>query len=288
MADDDLYGGDNDDLNVCKVYSVEDQFTAFVQFLLAVFALASLYIKRQQEQPRRKFWTWFLDVSKQGIGAVYAHVLNMVIAAIIAANVRGEYELKDECAWYAINYLIDTTLGLVLSILFLRLLDWVANERDWVSLKHSGVYQGVDGMWHWWHQLTAWMIVLTVVKVIICVFMWLTSPLLAKWGGIFFEPLQGNIRFELLFVMIIFPGFLNVLYFWVIDSFLRAEKHHAGAHEPEPHVEIGSIDGGLDSKNESLVPKSENAQSSEKKMTISNGIDSGYVQPIVPTTPEFV
>jgi hypothetical protein len=63
---------------VCKVYDSEDFFTIFVQLLLAFFALMSLWFKRQSERPKRKFKTWFLDVSKQGLGACYAHVLNMV------------------------------------------------------------------------------------------------------------------------------------------------------------------------------------------------------------------
>lgn len=62
----------------CKVYDSEDFFTVFVQMMLAAFALLSLWFKRQGETPRRKFRTWFLDISKQGLGACYAHVLNMV------------------------------------------------------------------------------------------------------------------------------------------------------------------------------------------------------------------
>lgn len=72
-ADDDQYGEE-----VCRVYDKNDFFTVFVQMLLGVVALMSLYIKRLQEVPRRTFNTWFLDVSKQGFGACYAHVLNMV------------------------------------------------------------------------------------------------------------------------------------------------------------------------------------------------------------------
>ena len=65
-------------VKVCKVYDSEDFFTVFVQLLLAFFALMSLWFKRQSETPRRKFRTWFLDCSKQGVGACFAHVLNMV------------------------------------------------------------------------------------------------------------------------------------------------------------------------------------------------------------------
>ena len=90
VAQDDYFNDYQDDVNaqevaeqvvkICKVYDSEDFFTVFVQLLLAFFALMSLWFKRQSETPRRKFRTWFLDCSKQGVGACYAHVLNMVRA----------------------------------------------------------------------------------------------------------------------------------------------------------------------------------------------------------------
>ena len=83
MADEDYYDNDEDD--VCKVYDKDDFFTVTVQMLLALLALLSLWFKRQQERPRRTFTTWFLDISKQAIGACYAHVLNMVRADLLLA-----------------------------------------------------------------------------------------------------------------------------------------------------------------------------------------------------------
>jgi len=219
----------------CKVYDGNDSFTAWVQIFLATFALGSLWFKRMREKPRRKFQTWFMDVSKQGIGAVYAHLLNMLVAAVIANNHRAEDEdrLDDECAWYAINYLVDTTFGLVLALVFLKGLDYIANQRNWESLKNSGVYFGPEKWTHWRDQVIAWVAVLTVVKLVLLYFMWIFSAFLAFWGRILFKPMQSNIRFELIFVMIVFPGFLNVIYFWVIDSYIKAHDNHAHAHEPE-------------------------------------------------------
>jgi len=80
-------GEENDDVwalfnqkdeRACKVYDGNDFFTVFVQILLAIAALLSLYLKRMKEVPRRTFSTWAMDVSKQGVGACYAHVCNMV------------------------------------------------------------------------------------------------------------------------------------------------------------------------------------------------------------------
>ena len=235
-ADDDAIGGDDfyveEVEQVCQIYSTEDAFTSFVQAMLALFALASLWIKRLQEKPQRKFLTWFLDVSKQAFGACYAHVLNMIISAIIAGNAGGN-TLTDECAWYAINYVIDTTLGLVITIVFLDWLERLANHFNWVALKNSGVYVGKEGICHWVWQMVAWIVILTLVKLIICVVMWLFSTPLAYIGGVLFAPFQSNIRFELLFVMIFFPGVLNIIYFWITDSYLKAGKEHAGAHNDD-------------------------------------------------------
>jgi hypothetical protein len=70
--------GSSSSSSTCKVYDKSDFFTIAVQLMLAFMALASLYWKRLHERPRRTFRTWFLDVSKQGFGACYAHVMNMV------------------------------------------------------------------------------------------------------------------------------------------------------------------------------------------------------------------
>jgi hypothetical protein len=69
------------DDRTCKVYDNDDFFTVLVQLVLAAAALGSLYLKRMREVPRRTFTTWALDVSKQGVGACYAHVCNMVCRA---------------------------------------------------------------------------------------------------------------------------------------------------------------------------------------------------------------
>jgi STIMATE family len=157
--------------------------------------------------------------------------------------------LQDQCAWYGISYLIDTTLGLVLAILFLRVLDHYANERDWVHLMHSGVYTGERGLLTWAVQVVAWIVILTIVKIIIYLFMWLASEPLAWMGAILFAPLQFNIRFELVFVMILFPGLLNVVYFWICDGYLKAKKEHTDAHEND--------ETGLEDKKEALMEQQE-------------------------------
>jgi hypothetical protein len=169
--------------------------------------------------------------------------IKQMVAAVISQNIRGESKLEDQCAWYGMSYIIDTSLGLVIAIVMLRWLDQVANARKWGALMNSGVYTGNDAVPHWMAQVAAWIFILSIAKVVIYLFMWIFSGALAIAGAILFAPLQGNIHFELVFVMILFPGVLNVIYFWIADGYLKAKKEHTAAHEPD----------GLQDKREALV-----------------------------------
>lgn len=257
-----------DEVKICKIYDKEDFFTVFVQLLLAAFALGSLWIKRMREKPKRKFLTWFLDVSKQGIGACYAHVMNMVIASLISNNSRGDLVLEDQCAWYAMSFLIDVTIGLIFSIIFLGILDRMANARNWTTLKDSGVYVGDDALLHWIHQVLAWLVIQTLVKVVVYLFMWAFSAPLAWIGGVLFAPFEGNIRVELVFVMILFPGILNVIYFWISDSYLQAKEGTAGVHE--------DIDENAAEKKASLLTEEEKAEDSNQSNTPWTNLDEKH------------
>lgn len=125
------------------------------------------------------------------------------------------------------------------------MIDNVANDRDWVHLKHSGVYTGPNGWKSYVVQVLAWLWIQTVVKIILYFFIWAFSDLLAEFGAFLFKPLQSNIRFELVFVMILFPGVLNCIYFWIADSFLKAKKDApGGAHEVQ-NDESGKTDALL-------------------------------------------
>jgi STIMATE family len=233
---------------ICKIYDHEDLFTVIVQMVLAAAALLSLWIKRMSEKPRRTFQTWFLDASKQGFGACYSHVLNMAIASIVSNIVNENASLNDECAWYGISFLIDTTLGLAMSIMLLNVLDGCVDQIGWSSFRNSGVYTGASIFTQWVHQVMSWLLILTLVKLIMYFFIRYFSEPLARIGILLFKPLQRNIRFELLFVMIFFPGFLNVIYFWIADHYLKARVVPTGSSkEPNECTPLASNQPVVDS-----------------------------------------
>ena len=162
-------------------------------------------------------------------------------------------------------YLIDTTLGLVLAIWGLKILDVLAQKYDWASLKHSGVYEHNGRVYwdHWILQVFAWLVIQTIVKLIIYFFMVAASSPLAYVAGVIFAPLELNIRFELVFVMILFPGVLNIIYFWIADSYLQAGADETDAHEEDPN------ETQLTEKKESLLTDDD-----KKEATAAEGASS--------------
>jgi len=58
--------------------------------------------------------------------------------------------------------------------------------------------------------------------------------------------------------MILFPGLLNVVYFWIADHFLKAKAEHTDAHEQSEEME---------QKKESLLTDDEKVATDSKMWT---------------------
>jgi len=76
----------------CKL--MEGLFADVVQLLLGAVAVSILVCKRYRERPRRPWRIWFMDVSKQGLGALFAHVLNIMISTLLSWNSTCSDEVR--------------------------------------------------------------------------------------------------------------------------------------------------------------------------------------------------
>jgi len=101
-------------------------FSLFVQGALGLLALLSLVYKRWREKPRRPYKIWFFDVSKQVVGAVILHILNLLMSmlssgkfdavkaapAYIAPGPDGDEQLQQPngCSFYLLNLAIDVRI----------------------------------------------------------------------------------------------------------------------------------------------------------------------------------
>eukprot|EP01062_Namystynia_karyoxenos_P082469 TRINITY_DN9299_c0_g2_i1.p2 TRINITY_DN9299_c0_g2~~TRINITY_DN9299_c0_g2_i1.p2 ORF type:complete len:312 (+),score=59.38 TRINITY_DN9299_c0_g2_i1:85-1020(+) len=105
-----------------------------MQFLLLFCALAGLLWKRQREARRgeqRPLSVWVLDVSKQGFSGGAAHASGMLWAVILqGAAVSSPRAFTSECSWYLVVFVVDTTLGVVVTIALHKLIvAWVRRTR---------------------------------------------------------------------------------------------------------------------------------------------------------------
>ena len=100
-------------------------FGYFIQGLLGVVALIGLFFKFHIEKHdvthvARNFKEWVFDASKQAIAAAVTHVFNIFLAMIMAhIKISKDPSVHpDQCAWYFINFCIDTFFGIALVFFF--------------------------------------------------------------------------------------------------------------------------------------------------------------------------
>ena len=212
---------------VCQL--INNDFSILIQIILGVFALVSLGVKRISENPRRPLNIFIYDVSKQVIGALYAHGLNLVIAIHVTNyNNKDNQDNKnnDQCMWYFINFIIDVFLGMTLSWLFLKLTNYIAVKKKYPFLI-SGKYLITKYYCNLSYclQLIIWLMIITIVKLILFYGVLIPfSSSLATIGTTILSPISNNDEVELIIVMIVVPFSLNIIQFWIQDTFLKHDN----------------------------------------------------------------
>lgn len=199
---------------------ITDAFSKMIQLILGFIALGTLFIKRELEEPRRSLETWFLDVSKQGFGALLIHVLNIILSQTMADYVSKDV---DECGLYFFAFLFDATLGTLVLLYLLKKVEHLAVNKGWTSLEESGHYGNPPDYRVWSMQLLAWLGMIIVMKLLMLLPTALAIKPLAMFATWIFSIFSGHRHFELVFVMIIGPGIINSVQFWITDSFLKKD-----------------------------------------------------------------
>ncbi|GAB9472770.1 hypothetical protein Gpo141_00009940 [Globisporangium polare] len=208
----------------CKLLS--GGFAALMQVMLGFIAFSVLILKRYHEVPQRPLAVWGFDASKQMVGAGFAHVANLLIAILLYQHqVDAEQVMKgvDQCAFYFVNFTMDTTFGVFLNWVFLGAFMLLATRFQWTSVMVTGDYGNPIRIRNWLAQLLSWILIIFLTKLVIAIFIVaLEKPLgaIAMWV---FTPLQPYPRVELALVMIACPVLMNALQFWIQDSFLKKD-----------------------------------------------------------------
>ena len=197
-------------------------FSAFIQVVLGVCAVSSLWVKRCLEQPKRDFVIFRYDVSKQIIGSMYAHGLNMIIAISVSAH----HSSSDECVWYFVNFLMDVLLGVPLNYVFTLLFKKQVVKYNFTQLNFGDYLHSTNIInKSFILQLFCWLLIITISKCLLVLSIVLPfGDGLYSFGEDILSPISRNEDVELIFVMIVIPMGLNILQYWVQDNFLKGHS----------------------------------------------------------------
>jgi hypothetical protein len=94
-------------------------FALITQALMGVVVVGSLVLKRQRERPKRPWKIWMLDISKQMLGQLFVHTLNVFLSWLGSRASAGE---DNPCSLYFLNIAVDTTLGVLFIYYSMRFL----------------------------------------------------------------------------------------------------------------------------------------------------------------------
>lgn len=237
-------------------------FAILVQIALGCLAISSLVYKRWRERPQRPVKIWFFDVSKQVFGSVLVHAANVFMSMLTSGKFeikvldpvavavgtkmmkrameygilspRGEDEYTpNPCSFYLLNLAIDTTLGIPILILLVRLLSkgllYTPLGQPPESLQ-SGNYvpsdspPGTKPRWGWWFkQSIIYFIGLLGMKFCVLI-IFMVFPWISRIGDWALGWTEGNEKLQIIFVMMLFPLIMNALQYYIIDSYIKKDE----------------------------------------------------------------
>ncbi|ROW11360.1 hypothetical protein VMCG_01206 [Cytospora schulzeri] len=246
-----------DDQSECRLLG---SFALFVQLALGGLAMLSLVYKRWRERPQRPVKIWFFDVSKQVFGSVLVHVANVFMSMLTSgrfsvtvepasvATMRtvsmmmlrrmapedapppGDDFTPNPCSFYLLNLAIDTTLGIPILIVLLRiftsLVSYTPLGKPAESIQ-SGNYGNPPKVWWWLKQSVIYFCGLFGMKICVLV-IFLTMPWISRVGDWALSWTEGNERVQIVFVMMLFPLIMNALQYYIIDSFIKKQASKDG------------------------------------------------------------
>ncbi|KAF5125299.1 Vacuolar membrane protein [Metarhizium anisopliae] len=228
-------------------------FALIVQAALGALALLSLVYKRYRERPQRPLKIWFFDVSKQVFGSVLVHIANIFMSMLTSGRFSIKLEpgavqarsddpyVPNPCSFYLLNLGIDTTLGIPILIILLKIITGLVAltplGKPFESIQ-SGNYGNPPSSWWWLKQSVIYFCGLFGMKICVLI-IFIVMPWISKVGDWALSWTEGNERLQIAFVMMIFPLIMNALQYYIIDSFIKMkEPEHERLPSDEPDHDI--------------------------------------------------
>ncbi|MCJ1314186.1 hypothetical protein MMC25_007866 [Agyrium rufum] len=226
-------------------------FAIFIQSSLGLLALLVLVFKRWRERPQRPLKIWAFDASKQVVGSALLHLANLLMSMLssgqldVSVAAQG-VATENPCSFYFLNLAIDTTVGIPILVVLLRLLTHgfvltpLGNPPESIQ---SGNYGDPPKATWWAKQCLIYFIGLLGMKAFVLLFFKM-CPWIVKVGDWALRWTDGSETLQVIFVMLVFPVIMNALQYYIIDGFIKNQK--PSDHEPIPSDDGNSSHHGRD------------------------------------------
>ncbi|KAH7118933.1 FK506-binding protein-like protein 2 precursor [Dendryphion nanum] len=289
---------DKDDNGECHLLG---SYALLVQGALGLLAVSSLVVKRLRETPRRPLKIWFFDVSKQVFGSVLLHLANILMSMLssgkfdVAAKTQATTQLAEPdeagkqpnpCSFYLLNLAIDTTIGIPILVLLLKLLHKafaltpLAKPQESIR---SGNYGHPPRATWWLKQSLIYFLGLLGMK--FCVFLiFQLLPWIAWVGDWALRWTEGNEAVQITFVMFIFPLIMNAMQYWIIDGFIKEPTSVEGRYS----VAAGEESDEEDEDDDAWLERQRRGRMSGDSERSENERDRDEVEPLKEANPTAV
>ncbi|KAJ1936213.1 hypothetical protein FBU59_005127 [Linderina macrospora] len=149
---------------------------------------------------------------------------NLLVSAI-SGGAKGESK-TNPCSWYVLNLTLDCTLGVLILTGYLKVFGLLVRRYE-IQGMESGDY-GEPPQWKRWAKQASVFCMGMVFMKLTVVFLITVLPFLVNIGDMILKPVQltHSPRFQIVFVMAIWPLTLNIFESWVIDQFIKTRRPH--------------------------------------------------------------
>ena len=219
------------------------------QAVLAALAFSSLAIQRARERHPLDLRVWGLNVGKQVVALLAAHIFAIVASVLLSARFHG----ASECSWYLAIFTVDTVVGTALTVVLhkcvLRASESFLQKKGQPSLLRSvceatatcGYYGSPPSTVVWAVQAIEWTVCVLLARMVCAVLVAvLGSSLLAGFAVGVDGMFAGHANLQLGAVMIVWPLLVNSAQALFQDAILRGKRFHGG-HAMPGGVEMNAL-----------------------------------------------
>ncbi|KAL6944931.1 hypothetical protein ACO0QE_002373 [Hanseniaspora vineae] len=227
-----------------------------IQGFMGLIILGTLLIKRSKEHPRRKMKVWMYDISKQILGSLSTHFLNVVVSILKGSDedtwldasslLRRSSALRwtkdaghgendgdnndDQCYWYFLNLFSDCTIGIPILWAILSLSDYILTKKLNIRNLDSGNYYDSRTKRGplasaFFKQFLVFLNGIIWMKFCIFVILLYFENVMEFFADMILGWTSKIKHLEIVLVMFVIPILLNCFQYYCVDNIIKIHSH---------------------------------------------------------------